>query len=72
MTKPVISCHVEEALQQVWPVMKPRTLRCAPILDENGRARGVVHARDVGIALLDDVNSEEQMLRDYVIGVGYQ
>jgi CBS domain-containing protein len=72
MTKPVISCHVEETLQQVWAVMKPGTLRCAPILDENGRAQGVVHARDVAIALLDDVNSEEELLRDYVMGVGYQ
>jgi len=31
-----------------------------------------VHARDVAIALLDEVNYEEVLLRDYVMGVGYQ
>ena len=71
MTKPVLSCHVDETLQQVWAVMNSRTLPCAPILDDDGRAQGVVHARDVAIALLDEVNYEELLLRDYVMGVGY-
>jgi CBS domain-containing protein len=71
MTKPVLSCHVDETLQQVWAVMNSRTLPCAPILDHDGRAQGVVHARDVAIALLDEVNYEEILLRDYVMGVGY-
>ena len=72
MTKPVLSCHVDETLQQVWAVMNSLTLPCAPILDNNGRAQGVLHARDVAIALLDEVNYEEVLLRDYVMGVGYQ
>ena len=71
MTKPVLSCHVDETLQQVWAVMNSRTLPCAPLLDDDGRAQGVVHARDVAIALLDEVNYEELLLRDYVMGVGY-
>ena len=49
-----------------------RTLPCAPILDDDGRAQGLLHARDVAIALLDEVNYEELLLRDYVMGVGYQ
>ena len=72
MTKPELSCHVDETLQQVWAVMNSQTLPCAPILDDDGRAQGVVHARDVAIALLDEVNYEELLLRDYVMGVGYQ
>jgi CBS domain-containing protein len=71
MTKPVLSCHVDQTLQQVWAGMNSRTLPCAPILDDDGRAQGVVHARDVAIALLDEVNYEEILLRDYVMGVGY-
>jgi hypothetical protein len=31
-----------------------------------------LHARDVAIALLDEANYEELLLRDYVMGVGYQ
>jgi CBS domain-containing protein len=72
MTKPVLSCHVDETLQQVWAVMNSLTLPCAPILDNAGRAQGVLHARDVAIALLEEVNYEEVLLRDYVMGVGYQ
>jgi len=72
MTKPALSCHIDEDLEQVWPVMTSRTLPCAPILDRDGRPQGVLFARDVAIALLDEVNYDEKLLRDYVMGVGYQ
>jgi CBS domain-containing protein len=72
MTKPVLSCRVDENLQQIWAVMNSRILPCAPIVDDDGRAQGVLHARDVAIALIDEVNYEEVLLRDYVMGVGYQ
>lgn len=72
MTKPVLSCHPDESLEQIWAVMNSRTLPCAPILDGDGRAQGVLFARDVAIALIDEVNYDEKLLRDYVMGVGYQ
>jgi CBS domain-containing protein len=72
MTKPALTCHIDEALEQVWAIMNSRTLPCAPILDDDGRAQGVLHARDVAMALLDEVNYDEALLRDYVMGVGYQ
>ena len=72
MTNPLLTCHVDEVLQQVWKVMNSRMLPCAPLLDDDGRAQGVLHARDVAIALIDEVNYEEVLLRDYVMGVGYQ
>jgi len=72
MTKPALTCHLEEALEQVWGVMNSQTLPCAPILDDAGRAQGVLYARDVAIALLKEVDNEEELLRDYVMGVGYQ
>ena len=72
MTKPLLTCHVDEYLQQVWAVMNSRTLPCAPILDDDGRPQGVLFARDVAIALIDEVNYDEVLLRDYEMGVGYQ
>lgn len=72
MTKPALTCHIDEALEQVWAVMNSRILPCAPILDDAGRAQGVLYARDVAIALIDEVNYDEGLLRDYVMGVGYQ
>jgi CBS domain-containing protein len=72
MTKPLLTCHPDEYLQQVWAVMNSQTLPCAPILDDEGRPQGVLHARDVAMALIDETNSEELLLRDYVMGIGYQ
>jgi CBS domain-containing protein len=72
MTKRIVSCHVDQPLQQVWAVLSARSLRCAPILDEVGRAQGIVHGHDLVRALLDEETHEEELLRDYVMGVGYQ
>lgn len=71
-TKSIVSCHVDQPLQEVWAAVSARSLRCAPVLDDDGRAEGIVHARDVAIALLDEVSQEEVLLRDYVLGIGYQ
>ena len=72
MTDSVLSCRVDQTLQQAWETLNARSLRCLPILDDSGRPQGVLHARDVARALLDEVNEEETLLRDYVLGVGYQ
>ena len=72
MTKRIVSCHVDQPLQQVWTVLSTRSLRCAPILDEVGRPQGIVHGHDLVRALLDEETHEEELLRDYVMGIGYQ
>jgi CBS domain-containing protein len=72
MTQPVLACHVDQTLQSVWETLSARSLRCAPVLDDSRRPQGVVHARDLARALLDEVTNEEVLLRDYVLGVGYQ
>jgi CBS domain-containing protein len=72
MTSPVVSCHVDQTLQRVWATMNTASLRSIPVLDDTGLPLGVVHARDLAGALLDEVTDEEMVLRDYVLGVGYQ
>jgi CBS domain-containing protein len=72
MTRCFLSCRVLEPLQEVWETMSTRSLRSLPVLDNEGRPQGVVHARDIAGALLDEVTSEEILLRDYVLGIGYQ
>ena len=72
MTKNIVSCHVEQPLQQVWTVLSARSLRCAPILAEVGRPQGVVHGLDLVRALLEEETHEEELLCNYVMGVGYQ
>lgn len=72
MTTVVLSCHVDQPLKDVWTTLSARSYRCVPILDNAGRPLGVVHARDLAVAMLDEVTYEEALLRDYVLGVGYQ
>jgi CBS domain-containing protein len=43
-----------------------------PVIDDFGRPQGIVHARDLARALLEEVDEEELLLRDYVLGIGYQ
>ena len=72
MTRSFLSFRDDQSLQLAWDELSSRGLRCAPMLDGSGRPVGVVHARDLVRALLNEVSSEELMLRDYVLGVGYR
>jgi CBS domain-containing protein len=72
MTSPILSCHEQQALQVVWNAMNARSVRSIPVLDELGRPRGIVHARDLAHALLDEAEEEEVLMRDYILGIGYQ
>jgi CBS domain-containing protein len=72
MTQPIRSCDASQTLQSIWATMDAGSLRSIPVLDIAGRPQGVVHARDVARALLDEVTNEEILLRDYVLGIGYQ
>lgn len=72
MSNPVLTCRLDDPLDQVWAGMNSHSLRCIALLDDVGRARGIVHAHDVARAVLDEVSYEEALLRDYVLGIGYQ
>lgn len=72
MTNTVLSCQVDQALQGLWDTMSARAVRSVPVVDSFGRPQGVVHARDLARALLNEVDEEELLLRDYVLGIGYQ
>ena len=71
MTRSLLTCHVNQPLQRVWETMNARSLRSVPVLDDSGRPQGLVHARDLAKALLSEVEEEEALLRDYVLGIGY-
>lgn len=71
MTKAVVSCHPGDYLRAVWSLMKERHLKNIPILDQSSRPIGVLNARDALEALLGEVEYEEDLLRDYVMCVGY-
>ncbi|HEY8520178.1 MAG TPA: CBS domain-containing protein [Gammaproteobacteria bacterium] len=72
MTRDVITCRPTDWLADVWGTMRERRLKHVPVLDAEARPLGVLHARDALQVLLDEVESEELLLRDYVLGVGYR
>ena len=71
MTRDVIVCGLDDLLQNVWSKMKKRGLKNIPIDDQDSRPVGVLNARDALQALLEEVENEESLLRDYVMGIGF-
>lgn len=71
MTKAVVCCRPNDLLSDVWSGMKVRHLKNVPILDPDSRPIGVLNARDALEALLEELEYQEILLRDYVMCVGY-
>lgn len=71
MTRDVVACKPGQLLSDVWTVMKNRKLKNVPIVDAESRPIGMLNARDALQLLLEEVEDEELLLRDYVMCVGY-
>ena len=72
MNRNVVQCRRGDLLHDVWTKMKERGLKNIPIMDHEVRPIGLLNARDALQALLQESENEESLLRDYVMGVGYQ
>lgn len=72
MTKDVIYCRPSDSLEDVWSIMKERTLLHVPIADEDLRPLGVINARDALLVLLEGSEHDTSLMRDYVMGIGYR
>lgn len=71
MTRKVVSCRPGDLLHDVLTTMKEQRLKNVPILDQDFRPIGVLNARDALEALLEEVEREETLLRDYVMSIGH-
>jgi CBS domain-containing protein len=71
MTQNVISCRPDDRVSEVWSKMKQHGLRHIPIIDDRSQPLGIVNARDALQALLLSAANEVELLRDYVMSVGY-
>jgi len=72
MTKEVAFCRPGDWVNDVWSTIKERGLKNVPVLDDSSEPIGILSAKDVLQVLLDEVEYEEQLLRDYVMCVGYR
>lgn len=72
MTREVAFCRPNDWLHEVWLIVKQRGLKNIPVVDRDTMPLGVLNARDMVRALLEDTEHEESLLRDYVVGIGYR
>ncbi len=71
MTRDTTVCRPDDWLREVWSKMKERSFKNVPITDRDSRPVGVLNARDALQVLLKEVENEESLLRDYVMGIGF-
>jgi CBS domain-containing protein len=72
MSTEIVSCTPDQMLEDVWSTMKQNTLLCVPVIDVDHRPLGLLFASDALEALLSEVEYEEELLKDYVMCVGYR
>lgn len=72
MTRELVSCRPDDPISEVWDKMKQRRLRRIPILDDRSHPVGVINARDALQVLLMSAANETELLREYVMSVGYR
>jgi predicted transcriptional regulator len=71
MTSELICCCPDDPLGEVWNKMKRHGLGNIPIIDTQSCPLGILNARDTLNALLTGATHETELLRDYVMSVGY-
>lgn len=72
MTKAIVSCTPDQVLQDIWATMKQNRLSCVPVIDAERRPLGLLFASDALETLLSEAEYEEELLKDYVMCVGYR
>lgn len=72
MTREFTVCAPQDLLSDVLAMMHTRGLIHVVLVDMGKKPLGVLNARDGLRALLAAGNHEEALLRNYVMGIGYQ
>jgi CBS domain-containing protein len=72
MTEEFTTCGPQELLSDVLAMMHTHGLIHVLLIGNDGQPLGVLNARDGLRALLAAGNHEETLLRNYVMGIGYQ
>lgn len=70
MTRHVTYCRTHEILLDLWSVMMARGLQRVRIPDKARRLLGIIYAREALQALPSEVENGDELLRDYISGVG--
>lgn len=72
MSRSVVFCSPQDDLHTVWATMAERNLQNVPVVDVGAQPVGMLDIRDAMKALFEQEEMQEQMLFNYVAGVGYR
>ena len=72
MTRAVTSCRPSDSLLDVMAKMEKLGLTHIPVVGDDFKPSGVVNAGDALRAMVVDEKYDAALLRDYVMGIGYQ
>ena len=72
MSRSIVSCGPEDDLHSVWQTMSTRNLQNVPVVDAGAIPLGILDIRDAMKALFEQEEMQEQLLFNYVTGVGYR
>jgi CBS domain-containing protein len=72
MSRSIVSCGPRDDVHEVWQTMVQRNLQNVPVIDAGAKPLGILDIRDAMKALFEQEEVQEQMLFNYVTGVGYR
>lgn len=72
MSRNVVACHPDDDLYATWQRMAAQSLQNIPVLTSDSQPIGVLDIRDALKVLFEQEEYQEQLLVNYVAGVGYQ
>jgi CBS domain-containing protein len=72
MSRQVVSCGPNDDVHTVWQTMAAQALQNIPVLSGDGQPLGILDIRDAMKALFEQEELQEQLLANYIAGVGYQ
>lgn len=70
MTKNVLTCTPDDDLADIMGVMTHKRVRHLPVLND-GKLVGLISIGDVMKHRLEEIEHEEESMRQYISGVGY-
>jgi CBS domain-containing protein len=70
MTTDFCSCHLEDSIEDVLEKMTERRIRQMPIV-EDGVLKGLLNMRGVLESRFEEVNTQTEEMRHYILGGGY-
>ncbi len=71
MRRNVATCRSADPLSDVLRAMKERGFHRIPVVDDRRSPIGIVYARDALQCLLEEVEIDDDLLHDFITGVGY-